>query len=147
MQLASETNPLFLFLFSPFTSLKAAAKNLTFMGGVVGERFKNIEKIEHVKSPILMFHGKSDNLIPHSHSEALAQRARKTNNQVQVVSPDNMTHNDYDLRDLVCCWTNFVNENQLYSLKEPVTHAQAIEEVKLFKYSDTYKVMDHKPHL
>ena len=56
--------------------------------------------IEKVSCPTLFVHGKKDELIHHSHSEDLME---KCNSQIkQLVVPENMTHNEFDLyRDLV----------------------------------------------
>jgi len=58
-----------LILMSPFTSIKEAAYSLVgFISFILKDRFRNIDIIGKVKSPILLIHGKSDKLISHDHS-------------------------------------------------------------------------------
>ena len=58
-----------LILFSPFTSIKEAAYSLVgFVSVLLKDRFRNIDIISQVKSPILLIHGKADSLIPYAHS-------------------------------------------------------------------------------
>lgn len=60
-------------LISPFTSIKAVAKNLFgfFAKMLIKERFNNLERIKKIKSPTLIIHGKADKTIPSQHSEDL----------------------------------------------------------------------------
>jgi len=73
--LASRRNPGALLLMSPFTSIKDVAKNIlgymSFLSGIVYERFKNLENIKKVRCPIFLLHGQKDSLIPVSHSQKL----------------------------------------------------------------------------
>lgn len=58
-----------LILMSPFTSIKEAANSLVgFLSIILKDRFRNIDIISKVKSPILLIHGKADKLIPYDHS-------------------------------------------------------------------------------
>lgn len=44
---------------------------------VYGDKFKNIEKLPHVKCPVLVLHGTADEMIPLWHGEALFAAARE----------------------------------------------------------------------
>jgi len=62
---------------------------------VVAERWKNIDEIKSVRSPLLVIHGKLDTLIPHTMAIALHKACptkRKT-----LVLPENSDHNTFNL--------------------------------------------------
>jgi fermentation-respiration switch protein FrsA (DUF1100 family) len=40
-----------------------------FLAGIVEERFRNIDRIGAVESPVLLIHGEKDSLVPCKHSE------------------------------------------------------------------------------
>lgn len=44
------------------------------MGWIVSERFRNIDEIEKVECPILLIHGKNDNLININNSYKLLDK-------------------------------------------------------------------------
>ena len=64
--LAKHRNPSFAILMSPFKSLKEAAVAVvgSFLARMVAERLDNAEMIRDVTAPILIIHGKKDELIP-----------------------------------------------------------------------------------
>src|SRR5690242_15966005 len=68
--LAAKFKPSALVLMSPYTSIKAVVKSLagTLVKSLVAERFRNIDEIKKVKSPVLFIHGMADTLIPKEHS-------------------------------------------------------------------------------
>lgn len=78
-QLASERSPLALILVSPFSSVpEAVSERFPWLPArlLVRDHFDNAAKIGLVRAPILILHGSADGLIPHSHSERLAQKNR-----------------------------------------------------------------------
>ena len=75
-QLAIETTPAALILVSPFSSLPdVVAEKFPWIPVrmLIRDHFDNGAKISQVSAPILILHGTADELIPHSHSERLAQ--------------------------------------------------------------------------
>lgn len=77
---------------SAFTSIREVAQRSA--GSVskylISDMFKNIEIVEHVRSPSLFIHGKRDQIIPFAHSLALYTKAKCAK---KVVLSDGMDHN------------------------------------------------------
>ena len=76
IHLASKVKVGSLIVISPFLSLKNATRDLLgFFGHVakhfVKDRFQNIDKIGQVRSPVLLIHGRQDDIVPISHSQTL----------------------------------------------------------------------------
>jgi len=114
IHLASKYHPLMLYLFSPFKSIREAAGNLTFgwLASLVKERFRNIDHIDKVKCPVLTVHGKSDKLVPVSHSEELMDKC--TSDKKKLETPKDMSHGEYDLfADLIYPLDKFMDEHKL----------------------------------
>lgn len=57
-------------LMSPFKSLREIARDHVgkILSYLLAERYRNIDLIEHSKCPVLIIHGKNDNIIDVSHS-------------------------------------------------------------------------------
>lgn len=68
-----------LILISAFTSLCDVVKEWSFdwVGNLVRERFRNLDKMKMVNCPKLMIHGRNDRLIPKEHSEKLHEACGK----------------------------------------------------------------------
>ena len=80
LQLALEQPPGALVLESPFTSIPAMGRLhyslLWALGGwAVDARYDNLEKIGRLKSPLLLFHGDRDDIVPHRMGTELFDRA------------------------------------------------------------------------
>jgi pimeloyl-ACP methyl ester carboxylesterase len=119
-----------LILMSAYTSIKAAVKNIAgnFAKMLVAERFKNIEEISKVKSPILFIHGIKDTLIPKQHSVELLNACLQTVSHIHL--SEDMTHNDYDIEyDIIepsisfleRCGVKIKNEGTQYEFPPEVT--------------------------
>lgn len=68
-----------LVLQSPYTSLPDVARTRYFFLPVdlmVRDRFRNIDKIGDVRPPVLIHHGKRDNIVPVTHGQRLFDAAR-----------------------------------------------------------------------
>lgn len=67
-----------LLLISPFTSIKEVASHHYGIFGslLIKNRFENQENIKGVKCPVLMIHGKEDDVVPERHSETLKGNLR-----------------------------------------------------------------------
>jgi len=67
--------PAALILMSTFTSVTAMARRFLMPGFLVGDPFDNLSVVSNLKVPILIIHGRQDNLIPFEHSQTLHQSA------------------------------------------------------------------------
>jgi fermentation-respiration switch protein FrsA (DUF1100 family) len=95
VHLASNRNPGALILISPFKSIQDTANSiLGIFSFIVKNRFNNLSKMKSVTCPLLLIHGKLDNLIPFSHSLELAKR---TGGPYDLLIPEEMDHNEFDL--------------------------------------------------
>eukprot|EP00472_Partenskyella_glossopodia_P003735 CAMPEP_0197522816 /NCGR_PEP_ID=MMETSP1318-20131121/7873_1 /TAXON_ID=552666 /ORGANISM="Partenskyella glossopodia, Strain RCC365" /LENGTH=614 /DNA_ID=CAMNT_0043075309 /DNA_START=23 /DNA_END=1864 /DNA_ORIENTATION=+ len=86
-----------LILQSPYTSILNVSRHLAGVAAdlVVAERWRNIDEIKYVRSPLLVIHGKLDSLIPYSMANELFNSCpskRKT-----LVLPDMSDHNTFNL--------------------------------------------------
>jgi len=105
-----------LILISPFLSIKSVAKSLAGpFGWLLHDRFKNYEEIAHITSPILCIHGKSDDLIPISHSVELLKKA--VNSKYKAAHfDDKMTHTVFRMYDdLIIPVREFLTDIGVYS--------------------------------
>ena len=89
-------DPAALMLFAPYTSIRDIAKDYTFLGGMIQERFNNAESIKQVNSPIWFQHGKEDEVINYNHSQKLSENC---NTFFQLNLQADMTHNFFDMED------------------------------------------------
>lgn len=115
--LSSQRNPKALFLISAFTSIKevGADKNLSIFFEKI---FNSINYIKDVKCPILFIHGKQDNTISYKHTMKLKDEVLKQNTEtiVDSVIIDNMTHNEFNLKqDIIIPINNFLKQYNLFS--------------------------------
>lgn len=96
--LASRRNVGALILMSPYTSIKAVAREIAGAVGslVVADRFRNIDAIRKVYSPTYFIHGQKDRLIPFSHTVELMNNCGGI---CGMNLPENMTHDDYLLEE------------------------------------------------
>ncbi len=80
LQLALESPPAGLVLESPFTSIEALGKQhypilWLLAGWALDARYDNIIKINQLKTPLLIFHGEEDEIIPQQMGRELFERA------------------------------------------------------------------------
>jgi len=72
---------------------------------LVKDKFNNIEKINKLKSPLLIISGKKDEVVPHIHSQILFQEAKVLKESVFI---DEAMHNnlyDFDIEKKVISFT------------------------------------------
>ena len=120
--LASKFHPLLVMLLSPFKSLREAIGSISFsfLSYLFKERFKNIDLMDKITSPVLIIHGKKDSLVPLEHSQELIKKCSST--KKQLIEPAEMTHNDFDvIDDLVNPFITFCNRFDLFN--ETYEHA------------------------
>ena len=75
--LAAERPSAVLILMSSFTSVQSLASNFLVPGFLVLDRFDNLAVVGSYSGPVLVIHGKNDNLIPYEHGVALHRAAQR----------------------------------------------------------------------
>lgn len=66
-----------LILMSTLTSVKSFAPRFFVPGFIVRDPFDNLSVVTDYSRPVLVFHGKNDNLIPYDHGVALCRAAKQ----------------------------------------------------------------------
>ena len=132
--LSSKRKPKALFLISAFTSLKNIGKDF-WMSYFVEQIFNSYRYISNISCPTLFVHGKKDSLINYHHSEQLLEEMKTTNNNLVLLKlNENMTHNDYDLKeDIIFPIKDFIENNNLKSIMNSI-------ELSEEELNDIYKV-------
>ena len=118
--LSSKVNPKALFLISAFTSIKNIGKD--YNASIFLEQiFNSYRYITDIKCPILFIHGKKDSLINYTHSVELYLEINKVNKCVDMQLNENMTHNDFTLKeDIINPINTFMEKFNLKSNKTVV---------------------------
>ena len=108
--LSSIRKPNALFVVSSFTSIRAVADNLVGpLKYLLKDRLTSKDYIKNVTCPILFIHGQSDPLIPFKETLLLKE---KCNCPFEVLLPEEMTHNDFDLdEDIIEPICKFIKKN------------------------------------
>jgi len=98
--LAKYRDPSFAILMSPFKSLKDAAVAVvgSFLATMVAERLDNAEMVKTVKAPILIIHGKQDELIPYQQAQELYECCEQSR-YTRLWLPEHMTHNRFNVEE------------------------------------------------
>jgi pimeloyl-ACP methyl ester carboxylesterase len=73
--LISHRRPAALILMSTFTSVTAMARRFLMPGFLVQDPFDNLSAVSRLDIPILIVHGRQDNLIPWEHGQELHRAA------------------------------------------------------------------------
>jgi uncharacterized protein len=89
VELAAERPVAAIVLLSPFSSLAALARGLGAPGFLLRDRYDNLALLREYPHPVLLFHGRRDEIIPFSHSLALAEAA-----PAAQLQPMDCRHND-----------------------------------------------------
>jgi fermentation-respiration switch protein FrsA (DUF1100 family) len=98
INIAQSKNVRGIILVTPLTSAKdhAKASGLGVMASLAGDSFDNITKIENIKSPLLVIHGTSDNIIPYSMGREIFDKAKVKKEFVKIDGADhNNLHDVY----------------------------------------------------
>ena len=66
-----------LILLSTFTSVQSCASNFLVPGFLILDEFDNLAVIGSYRGPVLVVHGRNDDLIPYEHGVALCQEAQR----------------------------------------------------------------------
>lgn len=90
-----------LVLLSGFGSIRHVVKSL--VGDVASKmilnRFNNIKKIKNVTCPVLIIHGRRDELIPVNHARQLYKQCRHHRIKSKLVVHPDMTHNELVIKE------------------------------------------------
>ncbi|MFA7235315.1 MAG: alpha/beta hydrolase [Phycisphaeraceae bacterium] len=86
--------PAALILQSTFTSIPDLAIRLGFPGFLISDKFDNAAALASYAGPVLLMHGRRDNVIPFSHAEELARIAHHA-----AFVPFNCGHNDFPINN------------------------------------------------
>lgn len=143
-----------LILMSPYTSIRNVVKGLfgEVIQYLVAERFRNIDEIEKVQSPVFIVHGKRDKIIPYSHSKELAAKVKE--GKIECWFPQYMDHNSYEvLVDIVMPMQNFLAKSninikvskEIPTMSFPSYDVEKIMNIKSYKIlssSKTAKIED-----
>jgi uncharacterized protein len=71
LDLVAERDVAALVLLSPFASLAMIARSMGAPGFLLRDRYDNQPALAGFRGPILVFHGRADDVIPYAHSQAL----------------------------------------------------------------------------
>jgi fermentation-respiration switch protein FrsA (DUF1100 family) len=114
--------PAGLIMESAFTSINAMGRHHypllnTLLGWLIGAKYNNLEKIDQLKTPLLLIHGKNDSICPPRMAEELYTRSPQ---EKQILWIPGAGHNDgfvvggesyrQTLRQAIARWTGFRGE-------------------------------------
>ena len=133
-----------LILLSPYTNLKAVAKDFVgFLSIFFKDRFNNLKCMEKTKCPTIIIHGKKDEIIKCEHSDKLYNALQ--GNFKRLIQPPNMTHNYFklydDLLNPIQKFLQYVN-NQLdirQGPHSPVPESISLEILGIYKSTFVYQ--------
>ena len=141
--LASKRRVGLLIAISAFTSVRGIAEN--YVGGIlkyfIPEQLASIDYVKNIKNPILLIHGKKDNMIPYSESIKLKNECCCP---FEYILRENMTHNEFNLiNDIIIPIRDFIHRFKFYiqdkennlSLIKLEESKNIIEKLKKFKKS------------
>lgn len=113
VQMATEYKTAALILQSPFSSMKELVKNYypwLPVGLLLKDRYDSNKKIAKVKSPILLFHGDEDTIIPIEYGKKLFAASPEPKKSVYFSGKG---HNDLDISELTKEIVEFSVSNNL----------------------------------
>lgn len=101
------------FLITPYTSIADRAQEIYWYLPVwclVKDNFTSLDKIDKINAPLLIVHGDQDDIIPHTHSEALMKVAKEPK---ELIIYSGKGHNNLDTRAIYTEMTKYFNLNNL----------------------------------
>jgi len=113
VQLALESPPAGLILETPFTSIAAMGRHhypvlYRLLGWLLAAEYDNLAKIEHIHTPLLIFQGDRDQVVPESMARRLFNHANQPKTWHLIAGAD---HNDTYLvggKDYRLAWERFL---------------------------------------
>jgi hypothetical protein len=104
---------------SPYRSIKHLAEHFTgkYLSKVVGQRWENEKQVQSITDPVLIIHGKRDNVIPYEHGHAVYEACGSKSKHLKTCAE--ATHNDWDfMSHLVEPVAKFLQDLQVAESKE-----------------------------
>lgn len=91
LAIATENEVYGVILISPFLSIQEICRDVIGpLAYFITDRFPNKERVAHLRSPLLLVHGKKDIVVPLTHGERLYELCRT---RKRLVCPEQMEHN------------------------------------------------------
>ncbi|MFO7665393.1 MAG: alpha/beta fold hydrolase [Desulfobacterales bacterium] len=75
--LAEKRSPAAIILMSSFTSVRSFSSKYLVPGLLMRDQFDNLKVVASYEGPVLVIHGRNDEIIPFNHGVALSEAARK----------------------------------------------------------------------
>jgi alpha-beta hydrolase superfamily lysophospholipase len=116
VKMATENQFKGVFLITPYTSISDRAQEIYWylpVSALIQDNFKNLELIDQIHAPLLIVHGTEDDIIPHSHSEQLMEKALEPKRLIIYPSKG---HNNLDTRELYNEMTKYFNIAEISGL-------------------------------
>ena len=98
---------------SPFTSMVELSQQyypLLPVKFLLKDKYETIKKIRNVNSPLLVLHGKLDNIVPFSMGERLFNKANEPKFKYFVQNDDHMMRYDQKLLDEITKFISYINK-------------------------------------
>eukprot|EP01017_Pseudomicrothorax_dubius_P003799 TRINITY_DN10631_c0_g2_i1.p1 TRINITY_DN10631_c0_g2~~TRINITY_DN10631_c0_g2_i1.p1 ORF type:complete len:326 (+),score=56.63 TRINITY_DN10631_c0_g2_i1:187-1164(+) len=136
-----------LIILSGYTSIKAVVTHLinSVASVFIRERFVNREEITRVECPVLILHGRKDEVIPVSHAMELAERCTSS---VDLFISEEMTHNSYSLQnDIVRPMIAFLAKFPVYTTGKLARDKENPSPVRKIVLVDEVKAVAQRPPL
>jgi uncharacterized protein len=99
LDLATERDVAALVLLSPFASLAMIARSMGAPGFLLRDRYDNQAAVAGFPGPVLLFHGRDDDVIPHAHSQALLSAAPQATLHTLACRHNDCPYFDAEFRD------------------------------------------------
>ncbi len=96
VMMATEFQPKYLFLQAPYTSVVNRAAEMYWFVPVrwlIRDHFDSLSRIHKIKTPLMIFHGRMDPVIPIKHAQTLMERAVEPK---RAIFFDTVQHTDFD---------------------------------------------------
>ncbi len=113
VKMATENKFKGVFLITPYTSIADRAQEIYWylpVSFLLKDNFKNLEYVDQINAPLLIVHGTEDDIIPHSHSEKLMEKALDP--KKMIIYPGK-GHNNLDTRELYNEMTKYFNVSDI----------------------------------
>jgi len=113
IEMATRMTPAMLVLEAPYTSIADRSSELypyLPVNLLLKHRFDSIRKIGQVKTPLLIFHGERDSIVPVTHGRRILAAANEP--KKAVFFKDN-GHTDFDFSEITILMQDFAREHKL----------------------------------
>jgi hypothetical protein len=111
-QMATEHKFKGVFLITPYTTIADRAQEMYWYLPVkylTKDNFNNIDNISRINAPVLIVHGDDDDIIPHSHSQKLFEKALEPK---KLIIYPGKHHSDLDVKEIFTEMDKFLNDRK-----------------------------------